>query len=108
MVVEEVFTLRALADRYVHVHKVDFDASYPTGGEALTVAELGFSVKPDVVLVFPRLGHVFEYDMANEKLLAYWGDNNNAADGPLVEVPNTTNLSALVDVIVLSIGAFAR
>lgn len=71
-----------------------FDASYPTGGESLSglAAACGLSLINDAKF-FPHEGFVFEWDSANAKVLAYYGDNNNAADGALIQVPNTTDLS---------------
>lgn len=84
---------------------VDFDSSYPTGGESLTASDLGFAGTVDLLLAEPQSGYVFEYDRVNSKLLAYYGDNNNASDGPLIEVPNTTNLSTVTNVRVFAVGA---
>lgn len=74
---------------------VAFDASYPTGGESLSglAAACGLSLVNDVKF-FPHEGFVFEWDSANAKVLAYYGDNDNASDGALVQVPNTTDISA--------------
>ena len=81
---------------------IAFDASYPNpGGEAIDVAK---NTRIDQMLISPSGGYVFEWDAANQKIKAYYGDNNNAADGPLVEVPDTTNLSALTNVIALAFG----
>lgn len=88
------------------VRTIAFDSSYATGGEALTYRDLGFSQRPDVVIVESKSGYVFEYDSTNEKLLARWGDNDNAADGPLVEVPAATNLAAITGVQVVAIGRY--
>ena len=49
---------------------IAFDASYPTGGESLTAANLGLGTI-DQLRVFPKNGYVFEYDYTNSKLLAY-------------------------------------
>lgn len=77
---------------------IAFDSSYPTGGESLSLADMGFVSSVDIVQVEPTLGYVFTYDYTNKKLIAYYGDNNNASDGALIEVPNTTDLSAVVGV----------
>lgn len=75
---------------------VTFDSSYPTGGEAFTPASLGLTgleqmfVQPGTYVVN------WNRSAASPLLLAYMGDNNNASDGPLIEVANTTDLSALV------------
>lgn len=52
------------------VADVDFDSSYPTGGESLTAADLGLK-KIDLLLASPEEGISFEYDYTNSKLLAY-------------------------------------
>lgn len=90
----------------VRTRLISFDSSYPTGGESLTAADLGFEDNAAnlIVLVPSKSGYVFEYDGANAKIKAYYGDNNNASDGPLIEVPNTTDLSAITDVRVIAFG----
>src|SRR5690349_8178099 len=40
-------------------------------------------------------GYIFRFDKASQSVLAYYGDNNNAADGPLIAVPDTTDISAI-------------
>lgn len=43
-------------------------------------------------------GYIFRLDNtlgSSVKVLAYYGDNNNAADGPLIAVPDTTDISAI-------------
>lgn len=88
------------------VRKVAFDTSYPTGGEPITDAGLGLSKAPDFVVIPPKAGYVFEYDGTNKKILAYV-EEAVAAGGPLLEVANTTNLSALTGVLVIAHGRFA-
>lgn len=82
---------------------ISFDSSYPTGGEDFTLADFGFKRRIDYGHGFGS-GYVCEADRTNLKILAYYGDNNNASDGPLIEVPNTTNLSTLTSVRFLAIG----
>lgn len=79
---------------------ITFDSSYPTGGEAVAVASLGLTALTRLD-VFPGLGSsttgyvpVWDGSTSSPKVLALMGDNNNASDGPLIEVANTTNLSA--------------
>ena len=79
---------------YCVVADVAMDSSYPTGGEAVSAEQLGLSAL-EFVLGAPSGGYVPEYDHASKKLKAYYGDNDNAADGPLAEVANATNLSAV-------------
>ena len=67
------------------------DASYPTGGESFTPAQVGF-VNFSRVIVTPSEGYVGEYDAANQKVLFYWVDTTT--DGaPLAEVAAETDLS---------------
>lgn len=78
-------------------HAFDFTmgASYPTGGEPLTPAKVGLIRVETLEIADNAGGYVLTYDRANQKLKALYGDNNNAADGPLIEVPNGTDLSAI-------------
>lgn len=39
------------------------------------------------------------WDRANRKLMFFWGDNDNAADAPSIEVANTTSLSNYVGLV---------
>lgn len=83
---------------------IAFDSSYPTGGEAVTSNALGLGT---ILMAFSpgtTSGYVFQWDNANNKLLAYYGDNNNAADGPLIEVPAATDLSSLTAIPLIAIG----
>ena len=49
---------------------LDFDSSYPTGGEALTAANVALSVI-DSIQVHPKSGYTFDYDYTNALVLAY-------------------------------------
>jgi hypothetical protein len=84
---------------------VAFDASYPTGGEAFSKSAIGLPATIADIRFDPSAGYVPVYDYANDKVLVYWGDNNNASDGPLVEVASTTDLSALTAVRFTARGA---
>jgi len=46
---------------------VDFDSSYPLGGEAFSPGDMGLS-RADMVTPSPQGGYSFEYDETNEKL----------------------------------------
>lgn len=93
----------AVKDRYMHIFKVTFDSSYPTGGEPLTAADLGFSDHATNLNVLGFAGgYTLNYDAANAKLMAFWVDTT--VDGAaMAEVANTTNLSA-VTALVLAFG----
>lgn len=63
--------------------------TYPTGGIPLTKASFGCpNVIKSVALFSPASanGFVYKYDMANNKIRIYQGDNDAVADGPLVEL----------------------
>jgi len=49
---------------------VAFDSSYAAGGEAITKASRRFATL-DKVIIIPKDGYIFEYDLTNEKLLAF-------------------------------------
>lgn len=63
-----------VGDRWMNVVKVDFDSSYPTGGESLLRTDLGFgtTVDPEFhVLTDPTLGYISRYDHTNQLLKVY-------------------------------------
>lgn len=49
---------------------IDFDSSYPTGGESLVAADLKHLKKIDFLVASPNDGFTFEYDYTNSKLKA--------------------------------------
>lgn len=71
------------------IGKLAFDSSYPTGGEAITAAQLGLS--KIVRMKFQPSGtYLFAFDTANNKVKVYSAINT--------EVSNATDLSALTAV----------
>ena len=60
-----------IGNKRMHFVEVDFDSSYPTGGESLTAANMGLSLI-DRVWVPDKSGYGFEYDYTNSKLKAYY------------------------------------
>lgn len=90
----------------VRSYEIDFDNSYPTGGEAWDLSA-DFSVIKGAVLESED-GYVFKLTSkdapASATVIAYQGDNANAAAGPLVQVANATDLSAVTKVGVLVWG----
>ena len=79
-------------DRTVAVVDVLWDASYPLGGEAVTAADFGLSnidqIQPSVAHDPDTVdnGFLVVFDPAASKLVAFFGDNNNASDGPFIEI----------------------
>lgn len=90
-------------NRRVVIADVTFDSSYLTGGESLTPSDLGLTAVDRIDAGVSTGGYVIVYDHTNSKLMAFQGDNTNAAAAPLIQVPNATNLSA-VSVRVDAIG----
>lgn len=53
------------------VADVLFDSSYPTGGEPISVKELGLLRSVDILTAAPAAGYSFSYDHTNLKLMVY-------------------------------------
>ncbi|WP_457556326.1 hypothetical protein [Candidatus Pyrohabitans sp.] len=87
----------------VVIAEIAFDTSYPAGGEPLTASDLGLT-KIDHISIEPKSGYIFEYDYANSKVKAYYADYAAASAGPLIEVPDLTDLSAVTGVRVMAYG----
>jgi hypothetical protein len=81
---------------------ITFDSSYPTGGEVVTLAELGLS-RLDYLSVSAGIGYLPTWDgsTSSPKVLLY---RQTAATGAFAEVPNTTDMSATT-VRFLAVGA---
>jgi hypothetical protein len=97
----QVFVNRAGKKRQA-VTLVTMDSSYPTGGEAITAAQLGLATV-DVAMCTTNTGHVAQYDKDNAKIKLYYADYDAVADGALIEVPAATDVSAVV-VTVMAFG----
>lgn len=70
-------------------------ASYATGGEAVTAAELGLA---DVIedVFFEAIndgGYVARWKHSTGKVKVFYSDDNDTNDGPLIEVAAATDLS---------------
>lgn len=121
-------------NKKITVADIDFDSSYPTGGESLTAAQLGMK-KIELLIATPKTGFSFEYDYANSKLKALCpgvvtgaagagtlddfplsgvgatsasvgltAGNTTTRFGGQVEVANTADLSTITDVRVMAVG----
>lgn len=83
--------------RRIHaIGTLTITGNYAAGGDALDIkgAKGGLDHKfwrsnkdPLWVDARGKAGFVYAYDKATKKLMTFFGDNNNAADGPLVELP---------------------
>jgi hypothetical protein len=97
-----------MLDHITRTGVIDFDSSYPTGGESLTATMLQLD-EILFVSVQPANGRIFQYDYANSKLLAYFVDSGTASDGPLTELADGTDLSVNgADVHFLVVGRVAN
>lgn len=89
--------------------KFNGDGAYPTNGTAtfstIFKTAMGETYGSLTVLgIIPQVtgGYTVEWDRTTDKLKMFYG-NTDSADGPNIEVPNTTDLSAVVfELIVIS------
>jgi hypothetical protein len=83
-------------DLRVVIGTLNFDSSYPTGGEAFPMAAVG-ALYLAALIVLPKNGYVFEWDGSRTapKILAY---QQSAATSALTQVPNATSLAAVTAV----------
>lgn len=65
--------------------------TYPSGGVPLLSGSLGCPTQIDsFTLTDPGSadGYLYKYDLTNNKIRIYQGDNNNASDSPAIELGN--------------------
>ncbi len=76
---------------------VQFDSSYPTGGEPFSFTSVGLA-SLESLHVAGAGGYVLVWNnsTSSPSIIAYQGDNDNAADAPGNEVPGTTNLASAI------------
>jgi len=77
-------------NKRITVGTIAFDSSYPTGGEALVAGDIGF----DKIDFITFSSDIVQCYWASDKLLAYYGDNDNAAHAEFVQVTSTDDISA--------------
>ena len=87
------------AKQRISVSTITGDSSYATDGEAITANQLGLTRITALVPV-ANSGYVPVWDQANSKLKVFYGDNNNASDGPLIEIPNATDISTVTFTVI--------
>lgn len=79
--------------------------TYPAGGVPLTKGKLGLPNYVESLLqIGTANGFVYKYDSANEKLRIWQGDNDNAADAPLIELVGGAATPAAATLRVLAVG----
>ncbi|MEW6214548.1 MAG: hypothetical protein AB1478_04995 [Nitrospirota bacterium] len=60
-----------IGNRRQTIATVDFDSSYPTGGESLTARNLALGII-DMLQVESKSGYIFDYDYTNNKLKVFY------------------------------------
>lgn len=70
---------------------VTMSSSYATGGDTFSLRKY-FQSAVFGAIATPASGYVFEVDVANEKIKAYYGNYEATSDGPLKEVAESTDL----------------
>lgn len=76
--------------------------TYPTGGVPFTLAQLGCRnvINNMVIADQGSSGYIARPDLANNKIQIFYSDNNNVADGPLIEIPNTVAIQMSLKVMI--------
>ena len=108
---EQAGTRQIVGDsRVSSMYSVTFgDASddYPTGGIPITKASIGLANNIESVEIIDASsgdGFVYKYDLTNDKIRIYQGDNDAVADGALIEFINTTDVPAETTLIMKFTG----
>lgn len=86
LTVAEVFQT-VIGDRRLHCYTITGDSSHASGGEDLTVAQIGFASVSDpefAAWVEQTNGYVAWWDWANSKFQVYYGDYSESSDGALI------------------------
>jgi len=80
--------------------------TYPTGGIPADKGQFGFARFVDSFLITESNGNgfVYEYDKSAETIRILQGDNNNASDGPLVELAGGSATPAAATLQVTATG----
>lgn len=93
-------------DQRIAFADVEFDDSYPTGGEPFDLEEIGLQTS-HFMAIEPADGYIVEYDRENGKLIVRTPTNAASGDAepaaPADEVTSGTDLSSL-SVRVMGIG----
>lgn len=75
------------------------DSSYPTGGETGLQAKVKAALGRDVTILGficqDCAGYFVTWDPTDSKVKVYYINNDGGSDGPMIEVPNATDLSAV-------------
>lgn len=86
----------------VVIADLTFDSSYPTNGEAVSLAALGLTSIQHATLT-NKSGYIAEYDYAADKIIVRYPTASGTAPLVASQVANATDLSSLT-VRILAIG----
>ena len=89
-------------NKKVKIGTIDFDDSYPTGGEELLPGTLGMERIDFIQINADGDGYLFEYDYSASKVVAYV--SGGTAGVVLAEDANQTNMSGVTDVKFMAFG----
>lgn len=81
--------------------------TYPSGGIPLTAASMGCPNQiVSCLLNSPASsnGFMYKYDLTNNKIRIFQGDNDNAADAPLIELVAATATPAAATLAIEVVG----
>lgn len=85
-----------LGNKFANLWTLALDNSYPTGGYAVTAAQLSLITIDQILVSGDQKGYTFGYVPATGKLIGY----STAA----TEIVNTTDLSAITGIHLIAIG----
>lgn len=93
----------SLGNRTMVIADIDFDSSYPSGGESFALSDFGLTRRVDFGFGYGS-GYTVVPDRTNLTLQVYYTDLSASSDGPEVEVADMGNLSTLTNVRMVIIG----
>lgn len=85
-----------------------FTGNYVAGGEVPTYTGIKTAKVTPILLIAQGGGYMFELDVATGKLIIREGDNNNAADAPLLPIPVAAYPAGLTGATVYFQGLFKK
>jgi hypothetical protein len=81
--------------------------TYPTNGVPLTAAKMGCPnniLSVNIINPDASNGFVYKYDLANNKIRIYQGNNDGVADSALVELVGASATPAAASLVIEAIG----
>jgi len=91
------------ASNLVRLSFGDGALTVPANGIPLLKGKMGCPVNVESLKVVDQglSGYVFQYDQSAEKLVVMYSDNNNVADGPLIEASTVAIAAQVIEVEVI-------